>query len=401
MILIIISVNSTNSKTFHVVNEGGFQISYADGSETSGDYFTDSLTVSGMTLDNFTMGLGLNDSNSLLNHGIMGISFEDGEAIQGKKYPNFPEAMVNSSFVSSSSSLVSSKAYSLWLDDLEAGTGSILFGGIDTSKYTGDLVSLDIPPLVVNGSSTYQFLFVDWTSLSVSSSSGTDILTNSEFPIPAVLDSGSTDIYFPPEIWSLIQEEFGIENGLVRCSLAERSGTIDFGFGGEGGPVIKVPISELVGPGSLDPPAYDTGAALGEPFCDFLGQEAVGFLVLGDSFLRSAYVVYDLSNKKIAIAQTVFNSTAPANIVPFASLGAPIPSATALTNQVTQTVPFPVSWPTALPSGTPTLNAAAGFTSSSASPTGTKKSDAGSMVFGWSKCGWAACLAAGSVWLAF
>jgi hypothetical protein len=31
--------------------------------------------------------------------------------------------------------------------------------------------------------------------------------------------------------------------------------------------------------------------------------------VLGDTFLRSAYVVYDLSNNQISLAQTDFNST--------------------------------------------------------------------------------------------
>lgn len=50
-------------------------------------------------------------------------------------------------------------------------------------------------------------------------------------------------------------------------------------------------------------------------------------MILGDSFLRSAYVVYDLINNQAAIAQTNFNAT-DSNIVTFASLGAQVPSAT-------------------------------------------------------------------------
>jgi hypothetical protein len=38
-------------------------------------------------------------------------------------------------------------------------------------------------------------------------------------------------------------------------------------------------------------------------------------------------VVFDLANNRIGMAPTVFNSSAPANVVPFASSGAPIPSA--------------------------------------------------------------------------
>ena len=33
--------------------------------------------------------------------------------------------------------IINTVAYSLWLNDLDASTGSILFGGIDTEKYTG------------------------------------------------------------------------------------------------------------------------------------------------------------------------------------------------------------------------------------------------------------------------
>ena len=38
-------------------------------------------------------------------------------------------------------------------------------------------------------------------------------------------------------------------------------------------------------------------------------DETGGAMILGDTFLRSAYVVYDLESNSIGIAQTVFNST--------------------------------------------------------------------------------------------
>ena len=73
---------------------------------------------------------------------------------------------------------------------------------------------------------------------------------------------------------------------------------------------------------------------------------------LGDTFLRSAYVVYDLENNEIGLAATDFNSTEE-KIVAFESQGAKIPSATRASNTVsTEEVPRPTST---------TLSAANGF----------------------------------------
>lgn len=69
--------------------------------------------------------------------------------------------------------------------------------------------------------------------------------------------------------------------------------------------------------------------------CEFgLMSSGTGDIALGDSFLRSAYVVYDLTNKQIGLAQTVFNETL-SNIVEIDS-GIPYASATA-TAMATQT----------------------------------------------------------------
>jgi hypothetical protein len=82
-------------------------------------------------------------------------------------------------------------------------------------------------------------------------------------------------------------------------------------------------------------PTYSNGAAA----CQ-LGLQAAGDLpvLFGDTFLRSAYAVYDLDNNRIALAQTDFNATG-SNVIPFASGGASIPSATSAENEasVTQT----------------------------------------------------------------
>lgn len=341
------------------------------------------------------MGLA---STTTIGTGIMGIGYTDNEANvatgNGTVYPNLPVTMVNQG-------LINSVAYSLWLNDLQSSTGSVLFGGVDTGKYTGDLISVDIYPSSGNVITSFT---VAWTSLSATSSSGTDQLTPSNFAEPAILDSGTTITLLPNDVAAMVFEELGatVDNQLgavvVPCSLAENSGTLNYQFGGSGGPTIKIPMNELVLPLVLTNgrvPTYSNG----QTACQ-LGIEAAGSdpTLLGDTFLRSAYAVYDLQNNKIALAQTDFNSTT-SHVVAFASAGAAIPSATTASNQaeVTQTatgVPkvgtiTEISGQTETVTYNPTatgLSAASGFGTVSTA-TSTKKSAAGSgpEPFAWSR----------------
>ena len=184
---------------------------------------------------------------------------------------------------------------------------------------------------------------------------------------------------------------------VVPCSLANRNGSLNYGFGGAGGPVISVAVSQLVLPLTLPNgqiPRYTNGAEV----CQ-LGIQGAGNLpvLFGDTFLRSAYVVYDLDNNRIALAQTDFNST-ESNVVAFESGGATIPSATSAPNEaaVTQTaIGIPKLGVTATATGggeaatyNPTatgLSAASGFTSSSTSTSSKKSAGAvGAQPLPWS-----------------
>lgn len=285
---------------------------------------------------------------------------------------------------------------------IEASTGSILFGGVDTAKYTGDLVSVNVYPSSRGGSVTS--FTVAWTSLSVQSSSGTDQLTPVNFAQAAILDSGTTITLLPDEIAAVVFQELGATVSqqlgavVVPCALAKKSGSINYGFGGVGGPTIKVDVSQLVLPLSTSGgriPTYNNG----DPACQ-LGIQAAGSnpTLFGDTFLRSAYAVYDLDNNRIGLAQTDFDATG-SNIVPFASNGAPIPSASSAPNEaaVTQTAsgnPRIAVTPTVTGSGQATynptatgLNAENGFTSTSTATRSGKKSagSPGPAPFEWAR----------------
>ena len=95
-----------------------------------------------------------------------------------------------------------------------------------------------------------------------------------------------------------------IEAPLIPCEQSKNKSAISFGLGGTGGPKISVPIGELV-----TPVLYANGSKLateGRQICQFgiwyLPQDiynlTVHTYVVGDAFLRSAYVVSNNISRK-------------------------------------------------------------------------------------------------------
>ena len=111
----------------------------------------------------------------------------------------------------------------------------------------------------------------------------------------------------------------------VPCSLASQTTNLTYTFTS---PSIVVPMDELVLPlvtTSGQRPTFQNGDAA----CLFgIAPSGGGTNVLGDTFLRSAYVVYDLDNNQISIAQTNFGSTA-SNVLEIGRGSDGVPGATA------------------------------------------------------------------------
>lgn len=310
-----------------------FQIQYVDGSQIAGAYISDVLNIGDTKLTNTTMAAALTANTRGL--GIMGIGFQSGEAgylQNGFQYPNVVNLLKDQGHINTLS-------YSLWLDDLEANTGNILFGGVDTSKYRGDLVSLPIQ--VDSQTGTISSMTVAWTGLTATGGGETSDLSPST-PQPAILDSGTTYVLLPDEIANDIFNGVGVltdpsYGNVVPCSLADDDLTFAFQFGGQDGPVVNVSLSEFVTP-LLTTDGSQPTFKNGDLACAF-AVEAAGDnpILFGDAFLRSAYVVYDLENEEIAIAQTDFDA-GKSNIKAFEE-GGGIPNAasTASAASVVQT----------------------------------------------------------------
>ena len=142
--------------------------------------------------------------------------------------------------------------------------------------------------------------------------------------IPALLDSGTSLTYLPPNLAAAIFRKYNLEfnshagAAVIPCSARSRRDTMIFTFSGA---TIAVPFSELV----LDV-VTSSDPAVEEFVCAFGIAPAVGedgLSVLGDTFLRSAYVVYDLQNNEISLAQTRFDSSLPDDILEITKNGVP------------------------------------------------------------------------------
>jgi hypothetical protein len=187
-------------------------------------------------------------------------------------------------------------------------TGTVLFGGYDTEKYSGDLTVLQIFPDEQSGA--ISSMTVAWTSLSVTDSSGTTALGTSDFPLPAILDSGTTPSVIPAEMYSQLADYFKVISDetystLMPCSIGDIEGSLDWGFGGDGGAAISVSFTELAIP-LFDQDGNQLTFEDGSLVCAFgLHPTSEGEpILLGDTFLRSACVVYDLDNQQIGIVPT-------------------------------------------------------------------------------------------------
>jgi hypothetical protein len=274
-------------------------------------------------LTQLQFGIGYTSSSA---QAILGIGYELNEAQvgpSGKVYNNLPAQLV-------AENKIQSNAYSLWLNDLDASTGSILFGGVDTDQYSGSLETL---PVQTVGGEYAEFL-ITLTEVALGS---TVIASNQALAV--LLDSGTSLTYLPDTMAEAIYQVVGAQYdsaqgaAYVPCSLSSNSTTLDFTFSS---PTISVTMDELVIPFSTGSGGSVTFPD-GTPACLFgIGLAGSGSSVLGDTFLRSAYVVYDLSNNEISIAQTKFNATS-SNVVEIGTGAATVPNAALVSNAAVAT----------------------------------------------------------------
>lgn len=254
-----------------------FEISYLDLTSSSGDYYTDLFGFGGDNLiKDFQFGV-VSQSNDN-GYGILGIADRNQEASVnngGKEYDNLPWALKKAGVIELAS-------YSLWLNSGgDKSTGTILFGGKDSSKYSGDLTSYPVEKSANGLAITLNSMSVDGKSLDVGQ--------------PVLLDSGTTGGILPKDVMDYMDKIFKPNkvtpsNGLVERYVDCKQPTdkfIEFDFGKN---KIKASYQDVI-------------MQFGDGKCMLGFTDYQDRYILGDAFLRNAYVHYDLDKLEISLAQ--------------------------------------------------------------------------------------------------
>lgn len=273
-------------------NNTQYTIRYGIG-EGTGQWGTDVFKIGSAQVKSLTIGAANTGS---VSSGIIGIGRPEAEttAKQGQYYENLPMKL-------KSEGLTHTAAYSLYLNSINSKSGTILFGAVDHSKYSGRLYALPI--------SHPKHLGVTLRSLR------TDGVVRSEQldrPTTAILDSGTSLTYFPGGTVDSLHTALNANPSFTigqryycDCNVTEHL-LLNFG------PVsIKVPNYFFLWPIETVVNRAVAAVAFPQNSC-YIGiesqQPGMDYILLGDNFLRAFYTVYDITNEHIAIAQASFSN---------------------------------------------------------------------------------------------
>ncbi|KAH8697201.1 aspartic peptidase domain-containing protein [Talaromyces proteolyticus] len=290
---------------------GQFAYSYGSGANGTGDYVTDDVQIGGKMIKNVRFGVAHKSNGISPLYGIMGLGFSDGEFAVNKNLSRFNTTVQKMS----NQGIINSAAFSLYLNNIE-NQGNILFGGYDKAKYHGDLQMMDL----IGFDGTYKQWYVNLTALGLStvSSNGSSPITwfgNSSIAGAAFIDCGSPKMFLPgggsmnliPNVGGVYDPE--ASSSLIPCSAINDTKTfVDIQLGGSdpNGPLIKIPISNLVEPYTGTKKNVSIN---GEKACSFgLSPGPDDFQVLGDAFIKGAYTLFNMDTHSVSMANVKLNT---------------------------------------------------------------------------------------------
>jgi hypothetical protein len=288
-------LSSSADKTFCTA-VGQYKPDDSSSSDDTGETKTLNYGVGSAEIEYFTDDIALSDSAKLKSvqfgvasrttdqfAGVLGIGYGKGV---NTKYDNFIDELAGQG-------VTDTRAFSVALGSKTEGGGVIAFGGVDRKKFSGRLASLPIISAgdAPDGVARY-WVQLDSVSLTPPSGQGKKWDGTS---MAVFLDTGATLTLLPPSVVKAIAADFGSDGqddaGFygVDCDLVNKAGTVDFAFDGV---TVKVPYKEIIREfGGSNPSCY-LGIAPSEDYA-----------LLGDTFLRSAYAVFDLDSDTVFLAQ--------------------------------------------------------------------------------------------------
>ncbi|KAI1322573.1 aspartic peptidase domain-containing protein [Xylariaceae sp. FL0255] len=253
---------STSAKK---LSGASWKISYGDGSSSSGDVYTDTVVVGGVSVSGQAVESATTVSSSFTsdssNDGLLGLAFSSINTVtptQQKTWFDNAKANLDSA---------------LWTADLKhQAPGSYDFGIVDSSKYTGTIGYADID----DSQGFWSFTNGGWSVKGGASGAG----------FAGIADTGTTLMLLDDAtVSSYYKSVSGAQNSQSQGGwVFDCSATLpDFSFT-VGGTTITVP-GDYINYAQQD----------GQCFGGIQSNAGIGFSILGDVALKSAFVIFDQS----------------------------------------------------------------------------------------------------------
>lgn len=347
--------NLIDSKTFRKVYlENAFYAEFPkDYSFAAGYWGADNIKVGGVTLKNATFGvasianttsrcgLGFKNSESSntnfelisrKNLNVSGVKLNK-NTTKAFEYDNFP-------YLLKAQRIIKRVAYSLFLNTETKNGSSILFGAVDKSQFSGKLTTV---PILRNSSFNFiNQIKVDDFVISIlgvgfvnKKGKGTTFNTQTQ---AALIDTSYTGITLPKEIAEIIAKKFNAtfnketDNYKLKCPNREKSEHSSFVFN-IGGVNFFTKLSNFI----VRSDEHD------HCFLDVTYNKEKS-TILGNAFLKSLYVLFDLESYEMSFAQ--------ANLDPKAKSIVTLPATKTAFAQATKANKYSSIWTTSVKSYT-------------------------------------------------
>ncbi|XP_064538752.1 lysosomal aspartic protease-like [Drosophila montana] len=248
-------------------NGESFSIQYGSGS-LSGFLSTDTVDVNGLVIKSQTFAEATSEPGTSFNNakfdGILGMAYQS-LAVDNVVPPFYN--MV-------SQGLVDDSVFSFYLarDGTSSQGGELIFGGSDSSLYTGELAYV---PISEQG--YWQFTMAGATI------DGQTLCDNCQ----AIADTGTSLLVVSEDAYDILNNLLNVdENGLVDCSTVDKMPVLNLNIGG--------------GKFTLEPAQYiiQSDGECQSSF-EYMGTD---FWILGDVFIGQYYTEFDLGNNRIGFA---------------------------------------------------------------------------------------------------
>jgi hypothetical protein len=318
-----------------------FKITYGIGA-ANGTYIKDTVTVGGVAVKQQQLALASYSTNiftRMTTQGLRNTTANDAvpaSGLLGLGYPGLTSTAHQKNgtaytpfvFNLMQQNLIQDPVFSIYLNNVNEKNwaGEIIFGGVDSSKYSGNLSYVPVQqitatPSSANASSTavtgYMFWVVYGQGILVTGGKGSTPNIQYATPLPTIIDTGTTLTYLPaPMVQAIVeavagpgtyQQDQSTGMYIVDCALANQDTTIQLQMtptsSSTSSPVvINAALKDVL---MSDQSGYCYLAIAPSNSASPFGPNSA---LIGQSILRSSYMVFDMGQNRIGFAQTVFSA---------------------------------------------------------------------------------------------